>query len=316
MKKLLTAMLLVLAGFVLAAVLLAPRLPVRAGGAATPSGNGDVNGDGMIDVSDAVYTLLYLFKGGEPPVACADTPELVARVTELEGQLAIMSESLAAARADLVACETGLARCRADSEICGTELTTCKADLDNCLAEPPDRPCPLPDTGQSACYSFVEPQGWVEVPCGEATCPGQDGFYATGCPSEGRFVDNGDGTVTDNCTGLLWQKETADVNGDGRLTLQDYVQWCDALAYCKNLSFADHDDWRLPNVRELQSIVDYGRFNPAIDPVFGAFGYTHWSSTSNANGPGSAWVVGVGVGDIYGFNKATGNYVRAVRNAP
>ena len=48
-----------------------------------------------------------------------------------------------------------------------------------------------------------------------ATCPGQDGFYQTGCAPDHRFVDNGDGTVTDNCTGLMWQKDTADVNVDG-----------------------------------------------------------------------------------------------------
>jgi hypothetical protein len=119
-------------------------------------------------------------------------------------------------------------------------------------------PSGLPDTGQSACWSFVENQEWVEVPCAQASCAGQDGAYATGCPSDGtRFVDNEDGTVSDTCTDLAWQKDTADVDGDGQSTDQDGTTWCNALAYCENLSFAGHDDWRLPNVRELQSIVDY-----------------------------------------------------------
>ncbi len=60
-------------------------------------------------------------------------------------------------------------------------------------------------TGQTKCY---DPAG-AQIPCDGATCPGQDGFYSTGCPSEGRFADGGDGTVTDTCTGLVRQKELA-----------------------------------------------------------------------------------------------------------
>ena len=133
------------------------------------------------------------------------------------------------------------------------------------------------------------------IDCTSGTCAGQDGLYATGCPSVGRFVDNGDGTVTDTCTGLMWQKDTADVNGDGEISEGrgggDQVRWCEALAYCDNLSFAGHDNWRLPNVRELQSVVDYGRSHPAIDPVFGAASWFYWSSTSVANDPRDAWSV-------------------------
>jgi len=82
MRQIITVSLSVLAGLVLGIILVGSTLRVRAGGTATA--NGDANGDGTIDVSDAVYTLLYLFKGGEPPVACADTPALVARVQALE----------------------------------------------------------------------------------------------------------------------------------------------------------------------------------------------------------------------------------------
>lgn len=77
------------------------------------------------------------------------------------------------------------------------------------------------------------------------------------------FVDNGDGTVSDNATGLMWQK--AD-DGKGR-------DWEESLAYAENLELASHSDWRLPNAKELQSIVDYTRSpqttnSPAIDPMF------------------------------------------------
>ena len=170
-------------------------------------------------------------------------------------------------------------------------------------------PAGLPDTGQTTCFD-ADGNG---IPCTSATCAGQDGLYATGCSSDGRFTDNGDGTVTDHCTGLMWQKDTADVNEDGRSNDRDFITWCGALAYCEGLSFAGHDDWRLPNVRELQSILDYGRLSPSIDPVFGTVRYC-WSSTSTPDS-GHPWVVDFGVGrvDIGNSSDEIVSYVRAVR---
>ncbi|WP_147676078.1 Lcl C-terminal domain-containing protein [Algibacter pacificus] len=77
------------------------------------------------------------------------------------------------------------------------------------------------------------------------------------------FIDNGDGTVSDYATGLMWQK--AD---DGKAR-----DWEGALAYSEDLELAGYTDWRLPDAKELQSIVDYSRSpqttnSPAIDPVF------------------------------------------------
>ncbi len=162
----------------------------------------------------------------------------------------------------------------------------------------------LPATGQTLCYDTA---GNV-IDCDSEDWPGQDGFVQSGCPVEGRFVDNGDGTVTDNCTGLMWQQNTAPGTYD----------WQGALQYCENLELSEYDNWRLPNVRELQSIVDYGRFGPAIDPVFTATQIAfYWSSSS---GPGSphldtdeAWHVFFGIGSVYGTSKSALHYVRAVR---
>ena len=80
---------------------------------------------------------------------------------------------------------------------------------------------------------------------------------------ENDFQDNRDGTITDQATGLTW---TQSDNGDG-------VLWVEALTYCEGLSLGGSEDWRLPNVKELQSIVDYDRSpditgSPAIDPIF------------------------------------------------
>ena len=78
-----------------------------------------------------------------------------------------------------------------------------------------------------------------------------------------QLVDNGDGTITDYATGLMWQK--AD---DGKL-----YDWKQALAYADTLSLAGYSDWYLPNAKELESIVDYSRSpsatdSPAISPLF------------------------------------------------
>jgi hypothetical protein len=165
-------------------------------------------------------------------------------------------------------------------------------------------PAGLPDTGQTTCHD----EAGDLIDCASATCAGQDGLHATGCSSEGRFKDNGDGTVTDHCTGLMWQKDTGN---DGNT-----LNWCGALAYCENLSTAGHDDWRLPDVRELQSIVDYGRLGPAIDPVFGVNSSSYWSSTSSAGASDAAWDVTFEDGNLGDSGKDDERYVRAVRSGP
>ena len=158
----------------------------------------------------------------------------------------------------------------------------------------------LPDTGQMTCYD----QNGNVIDCASDTAR-EDGFYATGCPSEGRFSDNGDGTVTDTCTGLMWQQ----VDG-GRLN------WGSALEYCENLELGDHDDWRLPNVRELQSIVDFGRLSPSIDRVFSASSSNYWSSTSRTDDPVIAWHVFFHLGIVGHSHKDLERFVRAVRSGP
>ncbi len=94
------------------------------------------------------------------------------------------------------------------------------------------------------------------------------------------FRANGDGTVGDALTGLTWQQ--AD-DGTPR-------PWGEALRYCDALRLAGHDDWRLPNAKELQGIVDYGRPQPAIDPVFTMTDPAAWmwSSTTFGDDPREA----------------------------
>lgn len=188
------------------------------------------------------------------------------------------------------------------------------------LCEAPGGSGGLPATGQNDCASFDPELGvWARVPCTEAACPGQDGALRAGCGTLDRFVDQGDGTLLDTCTGLQWLQDSADVNGDGQVSPGgDALVWCEALNYCDSLDFAGHSDWRLPNIVELQSIVDYGRSSPSIDSTFSCLDQYYWSSTTHLETPDNAWGVGFTSGYV-GVRMKTGdidfsfNFVRAVR---
>jgi hypothetical protein len=122
------------------------------------------------------------------------------------------------------------------------------------------------------------------------------------------FIDNGNGTVTDISTGLMWEKTSSWVSKN----------WENALNYCENLSLADYDDWRLPNRTELQSILDYSRSYPAIDNAFfpnSGAGNLYWTSTSNPREyTNNAWSINFNTGEIdYYSDKTSLYYVRAVR---
>ena len=135
-------------------------------------------------------------------------------------------------------------------------------------------------------------------------------FYVRGNTDYGinDFADNGDGTITDNATGLMW---TQDDDGEG-------MGWEDALNYAESYSFAGYNDWRLPNAKELQSLLDYSRAptvtnSAAIDPLFnctiitdegGSDNYPfYWTGTTHAswqeNAPG-------GFGAYVCFGEALG----------
>ena len=103
------------------------------------------------------------------------------------------------------------------------------------------------------------------------------------------LIDNNDGTITDLATGLTWQQTDSNKG----------LNWQEALHYSENLTLAGHSDWRLPNAKELQSIVDYTRSpdtsnSAAIDPIFYTSSITneagekdypyYWSSTTHLDG--------------------------------
>jgi len=125
------------------------------------------------------------------------------------------------------------------------------------------------------------------------------------------FHDNGNGTVSDTSTGLVWQQDTArDEWGD-----YDSMTWEEALDYCEVLSLGGHTDWRLPNIKELDSLVDLSRYGPAINTVYfpNTLSSYYWSSTTNAYGSDYAWFMGFDGGYDGWYGKSNYYYVRAVR---
>lgn len=151
-------------------------------------------------------------------------------------------------------------------------------------------------------------------------------LYVRGNTDYGKndFTDNDDGTVTDKATGLMWMKFDsgylkAGKNKDGKLN------WSQALEWAENLKYARYSDWRVPNVKELQSIVDYTRSpattnSAAIDPIFQATSFVaeggkrdfpcYWSNTTHASLTRASTASYVAFGTSFGWmqNRRTGQY--------
>ncbi len=120
----------------------------------------------------------------------------------------------------------------------------------------------LPRTGQTTSYSA-----------------GDDGDVQAGNPRATRFVDNGNGTVTDRATGLQWVQDPTDC-GEAFHTAGALVtmNWADAAANCLALEYAGFADWRLPNPLEALSLVDWSSAVTRVQLV--GTGNLYWSSTS------------------------------------
>jgi hypothetical protein len=161
-------------------------------------------------------------------------------------------------------------------------------------------PVPVPKTGQTTSYAA-----------------GDDGDLEKGVvPPPQRFTDNGDGTVTDNLTGLIWLKN-ANFKAGKRT-------WAQALADCATLNNGEgglsdgsvEGDWRLPNAKELYSLIDLGRFNPALPsghPFTGVQSDRYWSSSTVADYTVYAWVVYLGSGYVVSDDRTFTRYVWPVR---
>jgi len=167
--------------------------------------------------------------------------------------------------------------------------------LDNIKSKIDTNAFKLPKTGQTTSYVDYD-----------------DGYYQKGSSIDPRFVDNGDGTITDSATNLMWAKDGNDAgcNNGSKIT------WASAITYCEGLDFAGHTDWRLPNIKELISIMDYGTKTPAINATF--FPHTqsdyYWSSSTSFDMSAFAWHGDFSFSNVFLTNKTTSLYIRCVRS--
>ena len=135
-----------------------------------------------------------------------------------------------------------------------------------------------------------------------------------------QFMDNTDGTVTDTKTGLIWKRcsEGQQWNGSSCANSPSNYNWKDALLQAEKSRFGDHSDWRLPNIKELHSIVETRCYDPAIN--LAVFPNTSASSIVWSSSPvayaNSAWMVyfNSGYGDHGWDYEGNSLQVRLVRS--
>lgn len=182
-------------------------------------------------------------------------------------------------------------------------------------------PAVVPKTGQNTCYTVG---GLAETPP-SCTLPGQDGEFLKGIAhASPRFTVPGDGTIIDNSTGLIWLTNA----GCGGATRT----WSQALNDITSLNTTGtmnaggcgdtsnsgtfQTDWRLPNVRELQSLTDFQNGNPSLPtghPFSNVVSERYWSSTSHVGVSTQAWTVDMEYGNTWAEIKTTQHRVWPVR---
>ena len=129
------------------------------------------------------------------------------------------------------------------------------------------------------------------------------------------YLDYKNGTVKDTVTGLVWQKCSYGQNNDAGCTGTAGTKiWKDALAYCESLTLGGRSDWRLPNVKELLTLVNPLKSSPAIDTaVFPAtVSSVYWSSSPDVSYPTYAWIVYFLSGFVTSTNMTSIYQVRCV----
>lgn len=187
----------------------------------------------------------------------------------------------------------------------------------------------LNGTGQGACY---DDQSAMACPAGGQPFYGQDAQFGSQAFD---FIDNGDGTIRDNVTGLLWQ-QSPDTDNNGTLDISDKLTFEQAAAYCEGLELAGLTDWQLPGIKALYSLIDFSGVDPSgydgndtsglvpfIDTDYFDFAYgdtaggeriidaqfassTEYVSTTGPNGSSTLFGVNFADGRIKGYGLRVG----------
>ncbi len=244
-------------------------------------------------------------------------------ITALDAELIAADQQLEVAQAELaVAIETiealDLENLDLEGEV--AELQVALADLTQVVVLLQSR-LTLPATGQTGCFDGAG----NPIACAGT---GQDGEYQNGMKwTNPRFEDNGDGTVTDHFTGLVWLKHAdciAFVDWEQALTIASTM----GEGACGLWDGSTSGDWRLPNVRELHSLVDFSQSYPALPaghPFVGVSSWAYCSSTSfqlpeqpedwMTAGPDEAYKVNFAAGAVSVIPKSQVCKVWLVRDA-
>ena len=189
-----------------------------------------------------------------------------------------------------------------DQDVDGSDASMFKSDFGRSSF---DRPCP-------GGFAAVAKTGSTQA---QSTYGWDDGCLQEGVPSPNpRFTDHGDGTVTDNMTGLMWTKNAENCGG----AAVDWKTAMDCIAAQYNWPcYAGYCDWVLPNVKQWLSLIDYGQELPALPlghPFDNAFAGIYWSSTSQVYETWNAYGVVLQEGTVYLRHKTLeGGYVWPVR---
>ena len=185
----------------------------------------------------------------------------------------------------------------------------------------PARAGNLPATGQTTPNTADKNDG-----IGGPVAVPDDGTLQRGATLHYKVLKNG--TVKDLNTLLIWEMKCSGCGGlhdvsnlyrwSGDGSQETIWDWLEDINAEGGRGYAGHHDWRIPNVRELLSIVDYGVFGPVIDPIFDPTDQSfYWSSTTFTGNPPLAWSVNFGFGTVFTFDKSFFSLVvRAVRGGP
>jgi hypothetical protein len=190
-----------------------------------------------------------------------------------------------------------------------TEVYTCAAGFCNQPTAVPNLPPytgGIIGTGGAGTGGAVVAGDWAGWPM-----PNDQVDVTAGAPNLESYTDNGDGTVTDNVTGLMWQQAVSATT----------YTWVQAVAYCPTLRLAGHSDWRLPSRIELVSIVDLGvtsgsggQINATYFPSWPASGeFRFWTSSPPDAGASFAWYVDFAFGGTDSLHVSNTWSVRCVR---
>jgi hypothetical protein len=239
------------------------------------------------------------------------------------------------AKAEAAAAKVGGA-CTVTGDVAVIEgiVDACVDDFAAALMGVPPPPCSpqsqFPASGQTTAYQADKNDGLVRP----VAVP-DDGMVQAGATLS--YMANSDGTITDNNTGLMWEKKSDDgglhdkdnaYRWSGNGSQETIWDWLDDINAEGGTGFAGYNDWRIANVKEYVSIVNYQTFTPAVSAAFNTgcvasctvltcsctVAAYYWSSTSLAFSPSYAWFVDFTDGLVFNFGKSNNLlFVRAVR---